>query len=106
MNASTPTALLVDDDVGTREAHKQDLEAQGYNVVVTGSQAEALAVVTRSAPNVIFMHLGAGGSANVSLIQALRANDASRHIPVVVLSGHPKVRVGNKELNAVQRDLW
>ena len=106
MSSSTPIALLVDSDVGTREAHKQGLEAQGYNVVVAGSEAEALAAVTRSAPNVMFLHLGAGGSGNASLIQALRSNDASRHIPVVVLSNRPKVKVGNKELKAVQRDLW
>ena len=102
----TPIALLVDTDGSTRQANQQSLENQGYRVVVAGDEAEALGLATRSAPSSIFIHVPAGRPGALSLIQALRANDSSRHIPVVVLKDQPKVRTAGKELKSVQRDMW
>jgi CheY-like chemotaxis protein len=102
----TPSALLVDDDSGTREGNQIRLEGQGYSVALARSEVEALATAGRSAPNVIFIHLGAAGAGAMGLIQALRSNDSFRHIPVVVLNDKPKPRAGEKGLKAVHRDLW
>jgi CheY-like chemotaxis protein len=105
MTAVSRTALLVDDGA-TRQRRYRDLQAQGYDVVVVDSKDEALARLPGWSPNAIFVHLGTGGADNIALIQALRSNDASRHIPIVVLSDGPKIKAGGKELNAVRRDLW
>ena len=104
------TALLVDDDVSSRQANQERLEDDGYTVVVARDQAEGLDRAKQSAPNVIFIHLAAGVSGFVAtavaplLGEALRADDVCRHIPVVVLTSQAPPRRG--KLRTVNRDLW
>ena len=100
------TALLVDDEPASRTAHQTRLEGEGYTVFVAQNQADALSRARQATPQVIFVHLLADG--NMPLIQALRADDTCRHIPVVVLKDHPPVRAvpGRAKLHAVPHDSW
>ncbi len=74
-------------------------------MIVASSEPDALSIASKSAPNVIFIHFGAGRSA-VGLIGALRSNDACRHIPVVVLNHRARIERDKKGLKAVHRDIW
>ena len=76
-------ALLVDDDPTTSELHRDRLVKQGYEVSSCASAEAALEVARRSPPDVIFVHLRLGGAA---FIHGLRADDQTRHVPVVMLS--------------------
>jgi len=58
------------------------------------------------APKVIFAHLGRAGLGNLALIQALRSDDTTRHIPVVVVRDQPAVAARPKQLRAVPHDSW
>jgi len=98
------TALLVDDDVSSRQANQERLEDDGYAVVVARDQAEGLDRAKQSAPNVIFIHLVSEGVGSLPFIEALRADDGCRHIPVVVLTSQAPPRRG--KLRTVNRDLW
>ncbi|HEY8634832.1 MAG TPA: response regulator [Candidatus Dormibacteraeota bacterium] len=102
----TATALLVDDEPESRKANLGRLEEQGYLVTVAESATEALTRARQSAPKVIFVHLAGVGGGNVSLIQALRADDSCRHIPVVVVNNHRDARVIKTKLRTVQRAGW
>jgi CheY-like chemotaxis protein len=102
----TAAALLVDDEPASRKANQERLEDQGYLVTVAENATEALTRARQSAPKVIFVHLVATGLGNVSLIQALRADDGCRHIPVVVVTNHLDVRVEKTKLRTVQRAGW
>src|SRR5450759_1159545 len=107
MDASrAATALLVDDEPASRRANQGRLEDQGYFVTVAENAKEALSRVRQSAPKVIFVHLGGAGLGNLSLIQALRADDGCRHIPIVVVTNHRDVRVEKTKLRTVQRGGW
>jgi CheY-like chemotaxis protein len=107
MDGTRPTtALLIDDEPASRKANQGRLEDQGYLVTVVENATEALSRVRRSAPKIIFVHLGANGLGNLSLIQALRSDDASRHIPVVVVTNHRDVGVEKTKLRTVQRAGW
>jgi CheY-like chemotaxis protein len=101
----TPTALLVDDEPLSRKAEQARLEGEGYMVFAANGQTEALAQARLTAPNVIFVHvLSTGG--NLPLIQALRSDDACRHIPIVVLRAGTDVRISRTKLKTVPRDGW
>ncbi len=102
----TTTALLVDDDATSCLANRQRLEGDGYTVVTARDWTEGLGRARQSAPNRIFIHLGANGAGSLGFIEALRSDDACRHIPVVVLSGHSVVRSRPTKLRPVNRDLW
>ena len=100
------TALLVDDEPGSRAAQQVRLEREGYTVSAVQNQADALSRVKQSPPQVIFVHLVT--SATMSFIQALRSDDACRHIPVVVIKDQPPVKnvPGRAKLHAVPHDSW
>jgi CheY-like chemotaxis protein len=102
----TATALLVDDEPASRKSNQGRLEDQGYLVTVAENATQALSRVRQSAPKVIFVHLVATGLGNRSLIQALRSDDACRHIPVVVVTNHRDARVEKTKLRTVQRQGW
>ena len=106
MNAvRTATALLVDDDAASIQANQERLEDDGYSVVTGRDKTDGLGRARQGAPNVIFIHLGANGSGSLPLIEALRSDDACRHIPVVVLKSQSSAGAKAK-LRAVNRDLW
>jgi CheY-like chemotaxis protein len=102
----TATALLVDDEPASRTANQERLVNQGYVVTVADNAVEALSRVRQAVPKVIFVHLVASGRGNLSLIQALRSEDVSRHIPVVVVTNHRDYRVEKTKLRTVQRQGW
>ena len=106
MNVRTATALLVDDDDASYQATQRRLEDDGYTVLLARDGNEGLARALRSVPDVIFTHLVAGGHTNVAFIQALRSNDACRHMPVMVLAGRPESGPKHKRLRPVSRDRW
>lgn len=103
MDANRTTALLVDDHPESLIANQKRLEGEGYSVVAARNEIDALTQARRSAPNVIFVHLVATGLGSLSLIQALRSDDACRHIPVVLITDHADRRLG-KKLHSVPRE--
>ncbi len=100
-----PTAMLVDDDPLSRKAQQARLEVEGYMVFAASGYTEALAQAKQVAPNVIFVHTVSEGG-NLPLIQALRSDDACRHIPIVVIREGTDVRTASTRLKKVPRDGW
>jgi twitching motility two-component system response regulator PilH len=105
VRTATTTALLVDDDVVSYQTRQKQLEDDGYTVTVARSGPDGLSRARQSAPNVIFSHLVAGGQDNVAFIQALRSDDACRHISVIVMTDRPSSGRG-RQLRRVSRDRW
>jgi DNA-binding response OmpR family regulator len=97
------TALLVDDDSTSRKSNEANLKDRGYQVTVACDAGSALDLAKRSSPSVIFLHMDARGSGRAGLISAFRANDNSRHVPIVFLTDRSSGRAG---LTPVGRDGW
>jgi DNA-binding response OmpR family regulator len=88
-SATRPTtALLVDDDSTTSVKHARRLEDEGYRVTKAGDAVTGLSLAKQSPPDIIFVHLGRGGSGSTQFIQALRSNDATRNVRVSLLSSY------------------
>jgi CheY-like chemotaxis protein len=100
------TALLVDDEADSRAAHQTRLEAEGHVVFVALNQADALSRAKQTLPKIIYAHLGPSGLGNLALIQALRSDDACRHIPVVIIKDPTYVAKTRSTLYSVPHDSW
>jgi CheY-like chemotaxis protein len=100
------TALLVDDDPGSQQAHQQRLEQDGYSVVLARDGNDGLTRARQMLPGAIFLHLVVTDAGNVQFMQALRADDSCRHIRVVVLPNRARVDPAKKPLRPVPRDAW
>ena len=98
-----PTALLVDDDPLSQKAARARLESQGYTVSSAQGQADALSQAREARPDVIYVHLLSAGG-NLPLIQALRADDACRHIPIGVI--REDLGMPASKLKSVPRGGW
>ena len=98
-----PTALLVDDDPLSQKAGRARLEHAGYAVFAADGHASALSQARQTRPDVIYVHLRSDGG-SLSFIQALRSDDACRHIPIGVIRGD--AAMPNAVLKSVARGLW
>lgn len=83
---SAPEVLVCDDDAVIREAVRAMLEANGYRVWDAASGEEALAVARERHPDVVLLDLLLPGMNGQETAIALRGDEATSDIPVVVLS--------------------
>lgn len=98
-----PTALLVDDDPLSQKAERSRLERVGYTVFAAGGLSEALAQARQTRPDVIYLHM-LSATGNLPFIQALRADDACRHIPISITRSDSSRR--HSDLKSVPRGNW
>lgn len=78
--------LLVEDDVPTAEMYRRRLEAEEYQVTVVGDGETALAIAGESPPDLLFLDLRLPGLDGLQTLERLRAEPATRDLPVVILS--------------------
>jgi len=80
--------MIIDDDVDIRETIQDLLEARGYEVLVAGDGARAMAALKGGArPCVILLDLMMPGLSGEEFRAQQLADAALANIPVVVLSG-------------------
>ena len=96
MNPTPPLKILVaDDEIYMVRLLEMTLKKGGYEVVTCRDGAEALAISATAKPQLIVMDVMMPGLDGLSAIRQLKQNEATRSIPVVVLSskGHALTRV-------------
>jgi len=86
MTTTTPTILLVDDDVDLLQLMKTTLEKDGHHVE-TLSDAPSHDDLVRLRPGLIFMDVELGTENGAAICHALK-HDPSVGGPVVLISGH------------------
>lgn len=81
--------LVVDDEAEIRRSVRMILEYEGYDVQEASSGPEALALVEREAPDLVFLDIKMPGVDGLETLQKIRhVNEA---LPVVIISGHGTV---------------
>lgn len=83
-----PSVLVVDDDVATGRVHMERLLHEGYRATGASDPGLALSMAQQARPSIIFVHIGRGGSGSSAFIHTLRSSDATRHIPVILLTSY------------------
>ncbi len=80
--------LIVDDDPEARALHQQ-LAAQGlpgYSICTANDGAGALAVMAEQTPSLVILDLMMPGLDGFDVLDRMRADPRTRHVPVVILS--------------------
>jgi CheY-like chemotaxis protein len=79
--------LVVDDDEDIREATRDVMERNGFEVVAVGSGAEALAFLIHDTPDLVLLDLQMEDMNGWEVLGALRSNPRFKDVDVVVVTG-------------------
>ena len=84
---SNKKILVVDDEADIREVARVSLEVVGgYEVATAASGPEGMAAATAQRPDAILMDVMMPGMDGLTAFARLQADEATRHIPVVLLT--------------------
>jgi CheY-like chemotaxis protein len=86
--AKKPLVLVVDDFADNREMYSEYLTYSGYDVIEAKNGKEALEAAQAQAPDIIIMDLSLPVMDGWEATRRLKADDRTRRIPVVALTGH------------------
>ena len=78
--------LLVEDNEKNRKLAHDVLVHQGYRVTDAESAEEALRLVRQERPNLVLMDIHLPGIDGIAALQQLRADPATRDIPVMAVT--------------------
>ena len=80
------TVLLVEDDMAQREMLSYNLEAAGYNVIITDNGEDALILVDENDPDLIILDWMTPRLSGLETCRRLKSNQKTKNIPVLMLS--------------------
>jgi signal transduction histidine kinase len=79
--------LVVDDNAANRDVLTKRLKRQGYEVAAAESGAQALDILHQRKFDLILLDIVMPELDGFQVLKALKADDAFRHIPVIMISG-------------------
>ena len=89
------TILLVDDNQANRVLASKLLRARGHEVVEADAGEAAIALARERKPALVLLDLGLPGMDGWEALRRIRADEASRAVPVVAVTAH--AMVGDRE---------
>jgi DNA-binding response OmpR family regulator len=89
--------MVIDDDPGILEAIKAILESESYEVMATDRMDEVLEAKDGELPDLILLDLLLSGKDGREIAKALKSNEKTKNIPIVMLSAHPSAEDASKE---------
>jgi two-component system NtrC family sensor kinase len=84
------TILVVEDDERVRDGLARAFESEGHRVLACGDAAEALRELHREGCDLIVLDVELPGVSGLALCRLLRAQSATRRLPVIILSSHDR----------------
>jgi CheY-like chemotaxis protein len=81
--------LLIDDDPDIRTVMSKVLNKEGYEVQTAASREEALQKLSLEKPSVILLDVLLSGADGRELCREIKREADTKHIPVIMFSGHP-----------------
>ena len=88
MTEQRPLILVVDDSQDAREMYAEYLEFSGFRVAEARNGNEAVEQAFALHPDLILMDLSLPGMDGWEATRRLKADDRTRQIPIVALTGH------------------
>lgn len=82
------TILLVEDDEMSRDMLSRRLQSEGYRVIVAQDGGQGHLLARSEKPDVILMDVSLPVMGGWEVTRLLKANEATRHIPIVALTAH------------------
>jgi CheY-like chemotaxis protein len=87
--------IVIDDENLVAEACALVLRTAGHTVAVANDGCEGLRLVRNLSPDLIVSDIRMEGMDGFQLVAAVRAEPATAHIPVLLMSGHGHADAGN-----------
>lgn len=81
------TIVVLDDDKTFTGLLKTVFEMEGYRVVVLSWPADTLATAREEQPALVLMDVHAGEGDTIGVIRALREDEATKSVPIMMTSG-------------------
>lgn len=78
--------LVVDDSITTRTLEKNVLSAAGFEVTLAVDGLEALRSIRAELPDVVVSDIDMPGLDGIGLTTQLRANETTRHLPIILVT--------------------
>jgi CheY-like chemotaxis protein len=94
------TIMVVEDNDLSRDALSRRLARRGYRIVLAVDGAEAIQLAHDERPDLILMDLGLPHVDGWEATRRLKADPATRRIPIIVLSAHAMTNDRDKALQA------
>ena len=85
---NAPLILVVDDYQDAREMYAEYLQFSGFRVAEARNGNEAVDQAFALKPDLILMDLSLPGMDGWEATRRLKADETTRHIPIVALTGH------------------
>ncbi|MCU7552077.1 response regulator [Chitinophagaceae bacterium LB-8] len=92
--------LVIDDDPDMITVIKLTLKKNGYEVASAAYEAQAYEQVNAFKPDLILLDVLLSGSDGRNICKFLKSRDVSKHIPVIVFSGHPSAQKNIRDYGA------
>src|SRR6516164_1911198 len=95
-----PTLLLVEDNEESRDGLSRHLHRKGFTVLVAVDGRQGLEAARASSPDLILMDMSLPVLDGWEATRRLKADEATRHIPVIALTAHAMAGDQEKALEA------
>ncbi|MGN6180918.1 MAG: response regulator [Mucilaginibacter sp.] len=87
----TKNILIVDDQSDILDVLKEALEMEGYNVIALSYTEDIINSVKKFNPDLVMLDFLLAGINGGEHCHFLKSNPLTSHIPVVMMSGYPRV---------------
>src|SRR5919199_581154 len=84
--ASKATLLIVDDEASVRRRLRQIFEGAGHHTLVASDAPKALSLLHREHCDLVILDVEMPGVDGLALCRLLRANNATKQLPIVIFS--------------------
>ncbi|MCC7126028.1 MAG: sigma-54-dependent Fis family transcriptional regulator [Acidobacteria bacterium] len=81
-----PRILIVDDEQSIRDTLRMILEYEGYDIIQAANGDDAVRLIEREAPDLVFLDIKMPGMDGIEVLQKVR--HLTDTTPIVVISGH------------------
>ena len=82
-----PYVLIIDDQRDIAEVTRYVLKRSGFEACATHSPEEGLTLAQTTRPDVVICDVGMAKLSGLEILHALKADTATAHIPVILMSG-------------------
>jgi signal transduction histidine kinase/DNA-binding response OmpR family regulator len=91
--------LVVDDEGANREWLASVLEPAGFGVISASGGAEAIELARTRKPDLVLLDLLMPDVTGFDVVEAMRSNEATRQIPIMVLTAKNLTKADKRQLN-------
>lgn len=78
--------LIVEDDEFLKTLESEKFTKEGFEVLTAADEPQMKGILAQTVPNIILLDLMLPGSDGIEILRNIKANDATKQIPVLVFS--------------------